>query len=212
MNKHCNALWEPMIKAGEGVEEAAESFLSTIREGFRFFQGSVSGPYLFNEFLNDLEIKLGSTPAFFKYADDSTIVASVWKGGRDTSSDLVEAFLTWANCNSMSCNPNKCKELVIEKKGNSTFYPVVRNVPQHATLDLLGLIFQNDCKFSEHIKAKLCKANKCLHVLRVCRRERYSQTEIDYLFYSIVLLNITYGLSVYVNDLLNKSWCLRCGN
>ena len=48
--------------------------------------------------------------------------------------------------------------------------------------------------FLAHIKAKLCKANKCLHVLRVCR---YSQTEIDYLFYSIVLPNITYGLSVY---------------
>ena len=87
----------------------------------------MSGPYLFNVFLNDLEIKLGSTPALLKYADDSTIVAPVWKGGSDTSSDLVEAFLTWANCNSMSCNPNKCKELVIKKKGNSTFYPVVRN-------------------------------------------------------------------------------------
>ena len=48
-----------------------------------------------------------------------------------------------------------------------------------------------------HIKAKLCKANKCLHVLRVCRKEHYSQTEIDYLFYSIVFPNITYGLSVY---------------
>ena len=106
-------------------------------------------------------------------------------------------ILTWANCNSMSCNPNKCKELVIEKKGNSTFYPVVRNIPQHATLDLLGLTFQNDCKFSAHIKAKLCKGNKCLHVLRVCRKERYSQIEIDSLFYSIVLPNTTYGLSVY---------------
>ena len=34
-------------------------------------------------------------------------------------------------------------------------------------------------------------------MLRVCRKECYSQTEIDYLFYSIVFPNITYGLSVY---------------
>ena len=133
-------------------------------------RSSVSAPYLFNLFLNDLEIKLSSTPALFKYADGSTIVAPVWKGGSDTSSGLVDKFLTWANCNSMSCNPNKCKELVIKKKGNCTFYPVVSNISQHATLDLLGLTFQNGCEFFAHIKAKLCKANKCLHVLRVCSR------------------------------------------
>ena len=39
--------------------------------------------------------------------------------------------------------------------------------------------------------------NKCLHVLRVFRKERYSQTEIDSLFFSIVLPIITYGQSVY---------------
>ena len=49
-------------------------------------QGSVSGLHLFNVFLNDLEINLRSTPALFKYADDSTIVVPVWKGGSDTSS------------------------------------------------------------------------------------------------------------------------------
>ena len=92
----------------------------------------------------------------------------------------------------MSCNPNKCKELAIKKKGNSTFYRAVRNIAQHATRDLLGLTFQNGCKFFAHIKAKLCKANKCLHVLRVCRKEHYSQTEMGYLFYSIVLPNILF--------------------
>jgi len=34
-------------------------------------------------------------------------------------------------------------------------------------------------------------------VLRTHRRERYNQTEIDYLFNSIVLPNISYGLAVY---------------
>ena len=39
-----------------------------------------------------------------------------------------------------------------------------------------------------------------IHVLRVCRKERCSPTEIGYLFYgsySIVFANITSGLSVY---------------
>ena len=40
-------------------------------------QGSVSGPYLFNIFLNDLEIFFNGCPVLFKYADDSTIVSTI---------------------------------------------------------------------------------------------------------------------------------------
>ena len=61
-------------------------------------QGSVSGPYLFNIFLNDLDITLGNHGALFKYADDSTIIAPVWKGV-DYSDQLVSKFLDWTNTN-----------------------------------------------------------------------------------------------------------------
>ena len=54
-------------------------------------QGSVSGPYLFNIFLNDLNITLGNHDALFKYADDSTIIAPVWKEV-DYSDQLVSPF------------------------------------------------------------------------------------------------------------------------
>ena len=42
-------------------------------------QCSVSSPYLFNIFLSDFNITLGSHDALFKYADDSTIIVPVWK-------------------------------------------------------------------------------------------------------------------------------------
>jgi hypothetical protein len=43
----------------------------------------------------------------------------------------------------------------------------------------------------------LVKANKCLYVIRTLRAEGYSQCEIDYLFKTIVISTITFGLSVY---------------
>ena len=51
-------------------------------------QGSVSGPHLFNIFLNDLEIVHNGAHALFKYADDSTILVPVLNN-IDTSATLV---------------------------------------------------------------------------------------------------------------------------
>ena len=62
---------------------------------------------------------------------------------------------------------------------------------------ILGVTFQENCKYSEHVRAKLIKANKCLFVLRSLRKERFSQVDVDCLFSALVLLNFTYGLSVY---------------
>ena len=77
-------------------------------------QGSVSGPYLFNIFLNDLEQNL-MVFNLFKYADDPNIVAPVWKN-YDSSAVLVNDFLKWSENNQMLCNPSKCRELTFRKK------------------------------------------------------------------------------------------------
>ena len=52
-----------------------------------------SAPYLFNIFLNDLNITLGNHDALFKDSDDSTIITPVWKdGGRLLRSVSVTVF------------------------------------------------------------------------------------------------------------------------
>lgn len=139
-------------------------------------QGSVSGPYIFNVFLNVLNIFHDDLPALFKYADDSTIVAPV-SSNSDPCDRLVELFLNWSRENNMICNPSKCKELVVRKKNNNTQHKQICNIPQCNSLSLLWVTLQSNRKFSEHVRQKLVKANRCLHVLRSLRKEQCSQEE-----------------------------------
>ena len=93
----------------------------------------------------------------------------------------------------MLCNTSKCKELVVRKKGDNTVYPTLYNIKQHSSIPILGIVLQNNCKFSQHVKNKLNEANKCLFVIRSLRKEGYRQTEIDHLFNAIVLSKILYA-------------------
>ena len=44
-------------------------------------QGSMSGPYLFSIFINDLEISIDNHPSLFKSADDSSLIVPVSSNG-----------------------------------------------------------------------------------------------------------------------------------
>ena len=120
----------------------------------------------------------------------------VWSNGH-CRTDLVDQFLIWSKENSMICNPSKCKEIIFRKKGFIQDIAQVKNIPQCTELRILVVTFQENCKYSEHVRAKLIKANKCLFVLRSLRKEGFSQGEVDHLFSALVLPNFTYGLPVY---------------
>ena len=105
-------------------------------------------------------------------------------------------FLTWSKDDSMICYPSNCKELIF-RKGFSQDIPLVNKIPQCTELPILGVTFQENCKYSEHVRAKLIKANKCLFVLRSLRKEGLSQCDVGRLFSALILPNFNYGLSVY---------------
>ena len=93
-------------------------------------QGSVSGPYLFNIFINDLQTDPESNSLLSKYADDSTLIIPVWKGGdSNTAIHVVNNFTEWSINNCMKCNFSKCKELVFRKKGYNNVLDSVQNIP-----------------------------------------------------------------------------------
>ena len=59
-------------------------------------QGSVSGPYLFNVFLNDLELSDEENTPLTKYADDSTILAIITKRLSGRSEIALSTFMEWS--------------------------------------------------------------------------------------------------------------------
>ena len=162
-------------------------------------QGSISGLYLFNLFLNDLDVtQYCKDSDLTKYADDTSILVTVCKNSGDESQKALNAFLEWTEVNGMSCNTSKCKELCMAKKGVTPNFPPLCDIEQSDSFTLLGVTLQNDCKFSSsHVKGKLREANKCLYILRSLRKDGYTQVEIDHLFKAIVLPKITYALPVY---------------
>ena len=132
--------------------------------------------------------------SLFKYADDSNIISPVWKD-EDNSEKMVQQFLEWSRRNSMKSNPAKCKELSFHKKCCIETFPLMFGIPQQSSIVILGVTFQEDSRFTIHVHEKLKKANRCLYIIRSLRKEGYRQEEMDHLFITPVLPNITYALS-----------------
>ena len=97
--------------------------------------GSVSAPYLFNIFLNDLEIKLGNETLGFKYADDCTIITPVYHD-IDHSTDLINQIVRWAGQNGINSKSRKCKELIMCKKGYTAIGSTIVSWAYHRLANL----------------------------------------------------------------------------
>ena len=80
-----------------------------------------------------------------------------------------------------------------QKKNKADTVPMVpvNGLKQVNKLKILGVTFQENNRFNEHVKNKLMEANRCLVFLLTLRQEGYMQPDIDSLFAAIVLLKIT---------------------
>ena len=155
-------------------------------------QGSVLGPLLFIMYINNLVAK-ATTDDVYLYADDLKLFAEI-----STDEDVeklqhnVDNVYDPDKCVSMRLQPSKGRKLPINDYYNMDN---VRINSVYSQKDL-GIIFDNNLTFEEHIRSKVCKANGLLGMLR--RSFTYMDKDMfKQLFTSIVRPHLEYGAPVW---------------
>ena len=111
-------------------------------------------PYLFNLFINDLNIDSNPMTLLVKFADEGTTLVIVNKSSPDISQHTVNQYLKWSEDNCMPYNVTKCNEHCTQKRSKESYRPV-NDIKQVQSLKILWITFQNNSRFTVHIKNKL---------------------------------------------------------
>ena len=126
-------------------------------------QGSVLGPILFTVFINDLPLSISSHVKIF--ADDTKVYNTI--ENTTLLQDDLDKLVEWSNRWLLPFNVDKCTVLHYGKKNINVDYSMNSNAitSNHCIRDL-GILFQDDLKFSEHINKIVSSANSRLGIIR----------------------------------------------
>ena len=139
-------------------------------------QGSILGPLLFNIFLNDMFFFVKDT-CIANYADDNTPYAT-----DDNLNNLLDVLkqdtnilLEWFKVNEMKPNPDKCHLIIANQDDTFTVKLGNEVISNEKSVDLLGIKFDRNLKFDDHVNKLYKKGNQKLHAL--ARIARYLDSE-----------------------------------
>ena len=138
-------------------------------------QGSVLGPILFLIYINDLP-KCTTCPVCL-FADDSKIYCRVprenngkpdLEGAHEVLQKDLHELQKWANKWKMAFNVNKCKIMHLGYGNAKHEYELDGTYLAETTAEKdLGVLIDNDLKFSKHIRSKVSQANRLIGLIKI---------------------------------------------
>ena len=138
-------------------------------------QGSVLGPVLFLLFINDMPDRVNSMIKLF--ADDAKLFRAIENIDDYTSlQDDIDRLHKWSIDWQLPFNVSKCKIMHMGKKNPEHTYTM--NDIELETVKLendLGVTFDIDMKFQQHINKMVAKANSRVGIVRRC----FSRLDVD---------------------------------
>ena len=123
-------------------------------------QGSLTGPVLFNIFLNDLVLLLRDNCHIYNYADDNSL-AYFHKDPvvvKCKLEDVSHSALQWFKANCMEANPSKFQSIVLSRKKCDISFSIEGHVIKPTNyVKLLGVYLDDQLTFNQHIKEMTTK-------------------------------------------------------
>ena len=151
-------------------------------------QGSVLGPLLFLIMVNDLPRNITCDSLLF--ADDTTLFVT-GREPQDISSIMNSAFneaANWFEANGFKLNVNKTQNILFSPK----------NDDRSSSVKLLGIIFDSQLSWSEHIDHVCVRLSRVIYLLRqlkLCISNLYLKQAYYAFFHSV----LSYGIHIWGN-------------
>ena len=141
-------------------------------------QGSVLGPILFTIFINDLPISISSHVKIF--ADDTKLYNTT--ENTTVLQDDLHKLYEWSNKWLLPFNIDKCSILHYGKHNNMYNYCLNNyRINVDCFIKDLGVTFQDDLKFGQHIKKIVLNANSKLGIIRNTFHNLSKKTSLFYI-------------------------------
>ena len=168
-------------------------------------QGSLTGPMLFNFFLNDIFYYL-NTNNICNYADDNTLYFSGpnIKTVKQNIEFVSNKAIDWFSFNFMEANPDKFQAMFLglDNTDNLTIDIAGNKIAPVNSVKLLGIHIDNELKFDKHVSDICIKASRQINTLK--RISKYLNINVKLTIYqSFIISNFTYCPVVY-NQCLTK--------
>jgi len=183
------------VRLGESISEFASLDVGTP-------QGSKLSPLLFAFLCAGLK-NINNSCKYIKYADDLTIIHTS-QIGSDSSSLLIELehIDNWCKDNNMLINFSKTKILHISGRKKPA-QPVIKisghEIECVQTAKLLGLTFQHNLKWSEHISMSVKKASRLFYVILRLKKCGCNRKVLLQFYKSLVRPHLAYASAATSN-------------
>ena len=164
-------------------------------------QGSILGPLLFLWYINDLPDELSSSTLAFLFADDTKLVRIIHsESDMTTFQQDIDKVFHWSTKWRMKFNLDKCEAVRVTRKKSpiqGTFNIGNYVVSQTDTQKDLGVVVNNNLKWSSHIISTSSKANQILGFLYRSSDPHFRTSVKRSLYLSLVRSYLGYASEVW---------------